>query len=306
MRLKYKILWFEDTDSWISGKLTHVKDIIEEHGFQWVEPTICNKDNFEGNYDEFDIILMDYSLVNGLHEGRTGADIIRKIRQNESYTTILFYSQNGESALRKEIAQKDLDGVFCADRDAFLPKFERVFETNIRKIEDVNNLRGLVMAETADIESLKEEIIELYDSIDCPKKENIVDKTLTELKDRSKKYTDLIESKTSLTPIKELIDIFDLYKKSLLLHRINHRNGTPHCKFKHENFNRDIIKKRNLLAHVQEQIINDGVTQKNILKSEKNGDTLEFSFEEARLIREDIKIYKTELEKLKIALSELQ
>jgi hypothetical protein len=66
-----------------------------------------------------------------------------------------------------------LDGVFCAHREEFLDKFEKLFNANIRKVEDVNNLRGLVMAETADLEEIKDEIIKLYDKHNNIKKDEI-------------------------------------------------------------------------------------------------------------------------------------
>lgn len=300
MKLKFYLLWFDDEKSWIDAKIDYVREIIEENGFEWVEPTICNKEEeLDGSYDDYDIILMDYSLVHGRKEGKTGADIINKIRTEGSFTNILFYSQYNVSELRQQIAEKNLDGVFCSNREDFFENFEKLFLTNIKKIEDVNNLRGLVMAETADLESIKNEIIEIYDNVSCTKKKEIIKKVLKKMTELNKKQKEVIDSKNENTPFKELMDLFDLYKKSYIVHKINYRREPPICDFTLTDFDRDIIKKRNLLAHVKEKIVKGASGKKIVLESEKNGEKLIFTRKEAKKIRKDISKYKKELETIK-------
>lgn len=299
MRLKFYILWFENEPEWINSRIDDIKDIVEDHGFEWVDPTICKKEEeFIGDYNDYDIILMDYSLVHGIRGGKTGADIINKIRLKGSFTNILFYSQHGELNLRKEIADKGLDGVFCLHRDDFLDSFEKIFKTNIKKIEDVNNLRGLVMAETSDLDNLKEEIIRIYDKANCEKKKTITKKILEKMVKFHNENKELLDSKNEETPFEELIDFFDLYKKGYVVHKINCK-GTPIVDFELSKFLEEIIEKRNLLAHVKEKVIEDASGKKTILESEKNGKKLIFSHAEATKIRKDITRYRNELKKLK-------
>ncbi len=212
------------------------------------------------------------------------------------YTNILFYSKHGEAELRAKIAEKQLDGVFCAHRDDFIDEFEAVFLTIIKKTADINNLRGLVMAETADIGSIKEEIIELYDKIKCQKKKNIKKKILTNMVDSIKGNLIFLEKKNEDTPFKELMELFDLSKKSRIIHNINKR-GAFVCDFTHQKFDECIIQKRNLLAHVKEKIIGTGSKKKIVLESKKG--KLIFTHEEAKKIRKDLSKYKKDLEKIK-------
>ncbi len=299
MKLKFYLLWFENEPEWVESKIDTIKEIVEEYGFEWTQPNICKKkEEFSGDYNDYDIILMDYKLVNGNTEGQTGANIIEKIRSSECFTNILFYSQNGEDDLRKEISLKNLDGVFCVNRGDFIEKFEKLFINNIKKIEDVNNLRGLVMAETADLEKVKEEIIELYDSINCSHKKGITKKVILNMVDSNNKGKTFLDSKNEDTPFEELLDYLDLHKKSIIIHRINNRTS-PLCEFNHKEFNENIIVKRNLLAHVREKIVEDASGRRIILESEKNGDKLIFSQSEAKKIRIDISKYRDELEKLR-------
>lgn len=296
MRIKFHLLWFENEPSWVEGKIEDIQEIIEENGFEWVYPTICKKEKeFKGNYNNFDIILIDFRLVNGKKAGQTGGDIIDKIRSTDCFTNIIFYSQEGEEILRTDIANKKLDGVYCVHRNDFIDRFEKIFLTNIKKIEDVNNLRGLVMAETADLESMKEEIIELYDKAKCSKKTDIMKKIIKEMKDSNDKHKTFLDAKDENTPFKDLLKIFDLYKKSLIVHRINKRSK-PIAKFVHSKFDEEIIINRNLLAHVKEKKDKSG---KIYLESKKvKGPKLIFSQEQAKKIRKDISKYKKELQKI--------
>ena len=296
MKIKFYLLWFENEPTWVDGKIEDVKEIIEESGFEWVEPTICKKESeFKGNYNDFDMILIDFRLVAGKKSGQTGGDIISKIRTTDCFTNIIFYSQEGEAALGGEIASKSLDGGYCVDRTNFLDRFEKIFLTNIKKIEDVNNLRGLVMAETADLENMKEEIIELYDKASCPKKTSITKKILKEMTDSAGAHKTFLDSKNENTPFKDLLDMFDLTKKSIIVHRINSRS-TPIAEFVHSKFNEEIIIKRNLLAHVKEKKATSGEIY---LESKKLKDAkFIFSQDEAKKIRKDISKYKKELQKI--------
>jgi hypothetical protein len=293
MNIKFYLLWFENEPTWVQGKIDDIKDIIEEEGFEWIEPLVFKKETeFTGNYDDFDMILVDYRLVGGKKKGKTGADIIDNIRK-DCYSNIIFYSQDGEDVLRGEIAERNLDGVFCVSRDDFLDRFEDIFHATIKKVEDVNNLRGLVMAETADLESIKNEIIELYDKSACPKKKEIIIKSLDEITGLINKNKIFFDSTSEKTTFGEFLNRIDFYRKSMIIHRINHRKK-PVSNFDHDKFNKEIIVKRNLLAHVKEKKNKDG----EIYLESKNKKLI-FSQDEAKTIRKDILKYKIELEKLK-------
>jgi hypothetical protein len=299
MKIKYILLWFENDIDWAISKKDFLKSIIEENGFEWVEPSIYKTETeFSGKYNDYDLILVDYKLVDGATAGKQGSDIIAKIRSADCLTNIMFYSQHGEKPLRIEIASKGLDGVFCVDRREFVDRFEQIFITNIKKIEDVNNLRGLVMAETADLESLKEKIIKKYDDASCPEKKKIIKELLKNMKASSSKNTVFLESKIAdeNTSFNELLDIFDFTKKSIIVHQINHRNKSPVGVFIFDDFKNDIIIKRNLLAHVIEKRNELGEV---FLESEKTGPAkLVFTQDEAKRIRQDITKYRIELEKI--------
>ena len=60
MRLKYKILWYDNDKDWVESIEEDVKEIIEEYCFE-PEITLRSKDD-EKKYKDFDLVLMDLNL----------------------------------------------------------------------------------------------------------------------------------------------------------------------------------------------------------------------------------------------------
>jgi len=156
MKLKYKILWIEDEKDWVESEIEFIEDYLKEYGFvlEYENPEKYK----EYDFSEFDMIVVDYKLAGEEH----GQDVIEKIRVKELYTEILFYSQIGEEKLRKIIAKKErIDGVYCASKNNCTEKLKRLIYTTIRKTQKLNNLRGLVMAETSELDGMVKEILKL-------------------------------------------------------------------------------------------------------------------------------------------------
>ena len=125
MRIEYKILWIDDTPEWVESQVD-------------------------------DIIAVDCNLS----DDEKGIDALNLIRQEKIYTEILFYSQTGEQKLREEMQQNNqVEGVYFASRTNFLEKIEKLIDTTIRKTQEINNLRGLVMAETSIVDNLIKNIL---------------------------------------------------------------------------------------------------------------------------------------------------
>lgn len=151
MRLNYHILWFEDNLTAYNIKKEFVREIISEFGFNYIEPRReVNGRNIDTiNFDQYDVIIADMNLANG----DTGMSLMTKIRDEKNiFTEVIFYSSDGEEAVRAELAKYRIDGAYCSGRenDDFENKAKEVIRTLIKKVQDLNNMRGLVMAETSD------------------------------------------------------------------------------------------------------------------------------------------------------------
>jgi len=172
MKLKYKILWIDDDTDAIERPKNQIKKYLEDdYGFECTEDDVVVKDydEFESDYTyeddgrkivrdsikEFDLLLVDFDLG---EEGQTG-DILINLIRNKVYSEILFYSTN-YSDLRSKLNNNDfMDGVFTSSRDELEEKTKKLINVTIKKVQDVNNLRGLIMAEVAELERIKEKII---------------------------------------------------------------------------------------------------------------------------------------------------
>jgi CheY-like chemotaxis protein len=161
MNLAYKILWFEDEKDFVDSYTPDLQDYVEELGFKFIQPLI-EKDNSNSDkidFSEYDLILMDYKLS----DGDKGDVIINKIRELDIYTEIVFYSSSEMKELRAAIHDKELDGVYCANRgEGFLPKVKDIIRLTLKKVLDLNAMRGIVMAVVSDFDEKMLSIISAY------------------------------------------------------------------------------------------------------------------------------------------------
>ena len=160
MRLKYKILWVENDSDWAESIEEEIKELVEQqYGFNY-DRTFANKQNDAILFNDYDLILMDLNL----ESEPTGDVLIKNIRDREIYTDVIFYSADGLQKIKQKAHDLDLEGVYFAsrDKDLFINKVNSVIKTTIHKVQDLNNLRGLVMAEVSELDVMMSDIIQRY------------------------------------------------------------------------------------------------------------------------------------------------
>lgn len=160
MRLKYKILWVENDSDWAESIEEEIKELIEkQYGFDY-NKTFAIKQDDAIMFNNYDLILMDLNL----ESEPTGDVLIKNIRNREIYTDVIFYSADGLQKIKQKAHDLDLEGVYFAsrDKDLFIKKVNSVIKTTIHKVQDLNNLRGLVMAEVSELDVLMSDIINKY------------------------------------------------------------------------------------------------------------------------------------------------
>jgi DNA-binding NarL/FixJ family response regulator len=250
MNLEYKILWFEDEILWAKPIVRELKEYVEEMGFIFLEPRFekddTNIDNI--NYEEFDLILMDYNLKNK----KKGDVLINKIREYNFFSEIVFYSMSGADTLRKAVLENKLDGVYCADRpiDSFLPKVQEVIRVTVKKVLDLNTIRGIVMAETSDIDKIMLDVITIYaNSLEVMEKNTFLEKRRSKLLKSLNEKIEGIKSDNLDNFYNNLL--FDSSQKwrtvlDIVKHRIPEKESLTRL------YDPEIIQKRNRLAHIKE------------------------------------------------------
>jgi len=328
MRLDYEVLWFEDNLSWFQTSRLYIEDFLSEAGFNLV--TYQYENDNEGLEEiikkhDFDLVLMDYNLV-----GKNGDELIERIRELNIYTDIVFYSQNGAQSIRDIIRSKGIDGIFCSGRDIeeFEEKVNGVIGNTIKKVQNVNNIRGLVIAETIDLENTLEDIIREFFKTEPgivmdPRKEELLSKVYTKKIDQIKKGIEDIDS-ISKKSIEMLIDediltAYNFYTAilSILKEEIKSINTDLQKKLDDEkrivleerknlltalkktllDFDDDIIKTRNTLAHVQEKKDESGVSYLESLN--KHGTKIILDSEKYTEIRRELRKHGVNLREIK-------
>ena len=313
MKLKYKILWIEDEKNSIKIKAKNIRRYLEDdYGFECEEKdiTVLDYEEFVERYienekmkknsdiEKFDLLLVDFNLG---EEGHTGDKLIQIVRDGNIYSEILFYSSDLGSLMTK-LNQHFIDGVFTSVRDELEEKVKKLIKVTIKKVQDVNNLRGLIMAEVAKLDRIKKNILLKYNSknkedIKLKKyvKENIFKKINEELVD--------LECVTSSNCEHNKIDIekllnnffYDSYKKSRTVFKVKKLDtNCSSIPFVHQEYYDNVIKKRNVFAHESENTRENGTKYLNYT----DGKPLEFTEKHCIQIRKDIQKYKKLLEEI--------
>lgn len=290
MKLEYKILWIDN----VNAIYTDHQSTIEEHLTNLGFTPIIEKgadyqafDKFKSNLKQFDLFLLDYKL-DGTQNGN---EIIKNIRDEHSiYTDVIFYSTLPDE-VRKRIYDDKLNGVYYTSRkfDEFEEDVISIIDVTIKKVQDVNNLRGLIMAEVAELDRMKESILKKYSE---KKKCGTIEKYIIEKLKKS--YDDNLKDIAKHTS-SSLNDIFDkLYVDSDKRARAIKKVETN---FDESNYRNNILKIRNKFAHVEEC---DGFDEKGVA-CKVIGD---IAFTEANCIkiRQEIKKYKKDLEDIEKAI----
>ncbi len=272
MRLDYKILWLEDQPHNVKEVEDRLRARLSRLGFNlivdWNKPTGDLNNiihTIKTSVEDSDLILLDYDL------GRTdidGAKIAKKLRNSQILTDIIFYSSSTPTALREQIFNQNIDGIFCVQRFTLQNEAYNIIYNRIKKILDLNHMRGIVMEVVSDFD---EEIINiltsLHNRIECPEEKNktynyiqskIEDSNASNLKQIKKiiesvdgcNFQNLIEHRACGSSIKSQIlksfleKLLDEYNISNIFEIIN-------------NYDDQVIKPRNSLAHAK-PIIEDG------------------------------------------------
>lgn len=297
MKLKYRILWIENEEDWVESIEDLIQDYLEDLGFIY-ERTIIAKEEKNINYNDFDLILMDLNLA----DQPNGAELISKIRDLGVYTDVVFYSASGIDELRAKGREKELEGVFYSGRTpetAFINRVKAVIDATLKKVQDLNNLRGLVMAEVSELDSRMTSLIEKYfiekgnETKTATFKKHLVDdveKATKRKLSESEKCDKLCKHKWNGLKISEIVQDFefDASRKARAVKLIIEEEKYPY-KAKNKNFYEDyhidMLSMRNQLAHCV-SIIKGG---KEILKTKD--EDIEFDDAKFKSIREQIKAY---------------
>lgn len=256
MNLKYRILWIENEEDWVESIEDQIQEYLEDLGFIYGRKLIA-KEEQDISYNDYDLILMDLNLA----DQPNGAELISKIRDLGVYTDVVFYSASGIDELRAKGREKELEGVFYSGRTpdtAFVNRVKAVIDATLKKVQDLNNLRGLVMAEVSEFDALMDKIILSY--FNTGERMALFHKHITANREKTLRDSLNCANKCQLTwrgkDIQEIVSLLDSSQKARAI-KIIIEQSRPNL-YKEGNFYEDCVKAiitpRNELAHCKSEI----------------------------------------------------
>lgn len=309
MKINYKVLWVEDNKSWYKTTRGLFSEYMDDLGFildcKRLENLSQVKEEVEKNgLSEYDLLLVDYTLK-GSENGDDVISFIRSFGDHQILTEVLFYSSAIE-LIRDSMRKHSLEGVYSADRREIEVKFQQVVGTTIKKVQDVNAMRGLVMAETSELDDIMLEATEQFISSSAPDKSQ---ELANYVFDKVKEFNDSGSSRLE-SYLKDK-DIEGLIKSSLFHTMIRAKVIQKIVKLKNDQsfndlkqftkcYDNDVVSVRNNMAHVKE--VRDSETGKTRLISHLNGKSIEFTSERCVDIRKSLIHYTDRLNELKKAI----
>lgn len=311
MRLKYKILWFEDDEDVIKEDPgPAIREFLTELGFRL---EIVHKFNGEELAElikdrNYDLIVTDLNL--GEHEA--GDKLIEHVRDGLVLTEVLLYSADA-NGITEIVANKGWveRASYCAGIGNLKEKLKEIISLTVKKNQDVNNTRGLVIAETIDLEKKIEAILLKYfdaaaELVMDENKKRILEGIHTKKLEKHQSDIEVLKA-IKFTEIQLLIEkdiltaanSFDAIQ-SILKGKLKEVNVALSAEMSEDqradlnekmealtvikdelnNFRDEILKIRNTLAHVKEEVGEDGIP----FLSSMNKDGAKIKFDSATYI----------------------
>jgi len=306
MKLHYRILWIDDQiEDYIDlGIKSEFEAYLSSLGFKPTVQTFENGKKAEEAIQtvNFDLILSDYNIQGGDDQGDV---LIQKIRDGGVFTEVLFYSAQSNFEEIAKSLYRDRVSFFSLINDEGMREFrERVFRLirlTIAKLQELNSIRGLVMAETSELDNTVVDILTTFFSEQSDEATSLRAYIIKAIKESTQGNQDRaakLDDFESASILKERI--FDADKKAraigklLKLKKLDQEE--PFKNF-YDNYKADVIDKRNDLAHAKSDTI-DGVEY--LILSRKDGEHPEkFDQEKCIEIRKNLQKHADILKKIR-------
>ena len=260
MNLTFGICWIEDQAS--DAEVEAVANSVRAHGFEPEIKRVETEDDIrdfaqrQENFHDYDLILLDLRLGGGLRGDELAPDVRRKFRS----TPILFYSAVSEADLRRMMADKVVEGAYCAHRDRLPMRIGELVSNLSPALNRLSGMRGLAARVVADCDQeLRAILIQLGHEAE---KEAAI---ISYLKDKVRSENAALLEK--IDPIDRLSALLDDHSMSsgvlYFAARDKIRAMDPPDDIKAllravREYPNDVIARRNTLAHALEERTNAG------------------------------------------------
>ncbi len=298
MKLEYRILWFEDDHESVQDVIDALRGLLREQGFELVcDWGVCNAATMTGtverlqNYNPYDLMVFDYDLGSGL----TGEELAQTLR-SKIWTEILYYSANRISdELSRGMSDRKVEGVFCAVRQNLEERLWNIVESQIKRMCDLNNMRGIVLDSMSSIDAaIREFFTETYKNMSPENKSSATRKLAKKLNERADEAKVFAEG-ISVETVSD--SIFDHHYVDFQM--VRQRLSRIHECFKDEAPMKALQDLRNKLAH-QPSRFN---AQDNVIEliDQRTGSIEKFTYDKFTSIRAQLLAVRDALRTLGVA-----
>ena len=280
MKLEFTLLIVDDAPDSIEQALKVLEDHLKDKGFSlrrlfpdtFSESSLRDLVRLSGR--NYDLVIVDYNLG---REDMNGAAAAHRLRRDLPYTDIIFYSSNPELNLYEKLAEQEVPGVFIARRVDLGDALTGIADTVIGKAVDLNHMRGITMAEVAEMDVLIEDaLLSTLRYMDDQCIQGAMRRTVDKLKQSRNKDTQLIEEKSNQDDLSTIINnsrLFSFINRYHALRRaVKCLPGKPSEALDVlSSYEDDIIHNRNMLAHVREESTEAGDVILRSIKKDGQG-----------------------------------
>lgn len=276
MSLTYKVLWVDDNKDEFRKEEKELKKYIEDLFFSpkidFCEDLTAAKHFIET--ERYDVIFSDYNI-----DEERGDDFISFIRNKSVNTEVLFYS--GQNQLPK--GRLDRVTFFFETgshwEERLLKKMKDLILLTVAKLNDLTQLRGLVMSEVSELDDIMKNLVADYCKNSEKNEKELRKYIISIIEKRVKDSLDTSESNCDRKCFhewknKSIQDVvfeqnFDSYTTARALNHIIEKKNLGINRFL-SNYNEEIILNRNELAHCKAMQKDDGSEVLATKKVKKN------------------------------------
>ena len=258
MNLVFSVLWFDDSEAYFESlPIDDLKDEIVSWGFGPSIKFVSTPEEFLKHepFRNIDLIVVDKNL----ESYEDGQNFIKKIRDHSVYTEVIFYSAGEISKLWDGIYEKRLEGIFVTPRDNVISKIISVGQQSVSKVLDLENMRGIVMAEVGELDHLLDEIITLgMISLLDEQQKSIFKRFYEGTIKQNQDFKDRLDVFSKNPETTEMLNLCDSNKRWQNFNRLWKKHHKLKDRERIGEYDKDILYPRNFLAHGKSELHQDG------------------------------------------------
>lgn len=250
MNLDYSILWYDDNKEFFESQdMEPIETEIASWGFQPKIFPVHNAVELQQHapFDKYDMLVVDFDLGGNEH----GDQFIKSVRDQNVFAEIIFYSMKEIDELWQAVSIKRLEGVFVANKKSIEQKLIRVARQSVRKVLDLENMRGIVMSEVGELDEWLEKIFTLaMRGITLEQQQLVFNSFIEKSREPDKKFEEALSAFEKAPSLDGLLYLCDNSDKRLQnFNRVKKHHPLLKPKNFTEEYQKEILGPRNCLAH---------------------------------------------------------